>query len=137
MGLLISFISLNNVPSIDIPLNLVFVNSNQPDTTKSNEFLINPIVYKFNYFGPFEDIIHLFNYGNEIKISNLTTVIQWFSSSKTINFAGQDLQINPSSVKFTIEIKKLCILFNFKSSRIVQDHSIYSRFIKRAIVDGF
>ncbi|KAN0008779.1 hypothetical protein ACTFIU_002072 [Dictyostelium citrinum] len=106
-------------------------------------------------------------------ITNITTTIQWFNSSKNITFAGQELQMNPSSVKFTIEIENyafssalnnlelimfasllstdenddFCSLKQFgnttngdNSNYIklqVQNHSVYGRFIKRAIVDGF
>ncbi|KAM9994761.1 hypothetical protein ACTFIY_000949 [Dictyostelium cf. discoideum] len=110
--------------------------------------------------------------GNDIKTTNITTIIQWFNSSKNITFAGQELQMNPSSVKFTIEIENyvfssalnnlelvmfasilstdesddFCSLKQFgnttngdNSNYIklqVQDHSMYGRFIKRAVVDG-
>ncbi|EAL61953.1 hypothetical protein DDB_G0291045 [Dictyostelium discoideum AX4] len=109
--------------------------------------------------------------GNDIKTTNITTIIQWFNSSKNITFAGQELQMNPSSVKFTIEIENyvfssalnnlelvmfasilstdesddFCSLKQFgdttngdNSNYIklqVQDHSMYGRFIKRAVVD--
>ncbi|KAM9957208.1 hypothetical protein ACTFIW_008949 [Dictyostelium discoideum] len=109
---------------------------------------------------------------NDIKTTNITTIIQWFNSSKNITFAGQELQMNPSSVKFTIEIENyvfssalnnlelvmfasilstdesddFCSLKQFgnttngdNSNYIklqVQDHSMYGRFIKRAVVDG-
>ncbi|KAK5579904.1 hypothetical protein RB653_009592 [Dictyostelium firmibasis] len=45
------------------------------------------------------------NNGNQIIITNITTIIQWFNSSKKINFAGQELQMSPSSVKFSIDIE--------------------------------
>ncbi|KAM9994060.1 hypothetical protein ACTFIZ_012022 [Dictyostelium cf. discoideum] len=295
-----SFIKLTEVPSINFPFNVMLLNSNQINI-KSNEFLINPIIYNFNYSGPtytpeptilptksplptnppqrclgnpecggknkgycqsgfgcicyspwygvdctskiiiiptpqtntseptieipipggsggqetnsteflFKSLVTLVSIrelgfngeviktypfdkwvfdeidlttgryntsivsqnGNDIKTTNITTIIQWFNSSKNITFAGQELQMNPSSVKFTIEIENyvfssalnnlelvmfasllstdenddICSLKQFgnttngdNSNYIklqVQDHSMYGRFIKRAIVD--
>ncbi|KAM9952495.1 hypothetical protein ACTFIT_003205 [Dictyostelium discoideum] len=48
---------------------------------------------------------------NEIT-TNIITTIEWFNSSEIIEFANQKLEMNPSSVKYTIEISK----YSFKSS---------------------
>ncbi|EGC33716.1 hypothetical protein DICPUDRAFT_21416, partial [Dictyostelium purpureum] len=39
-------------------------------------------------------------------IVNITTTIQWFEKMTNISFANQNLIMNPSSLKYTIEIKK-------------------------------
>ncbi|KAM9979065.1 hypothetical protein ACTFIZ_000412 [Dictyostelium cf. discoideum] len=49
---------------------------------------------------------------NLITTTNITTTIEWFNKSEIIEFANQKLEMNPSSVKYTIEISK----YSFKSS---------------------
>ncbi|KAN0032848.1 hypothetical protein ACTFIV_006780 [Dictyostelium citrinum] len=39
-------------------------------------------------------------------ITNITTTLEWFNNSEIIEFANQKLEMNPSSVKYTIEISK-------------------------------
>ncbi|KAM9985368.1 hypothetical protein ACTFIZ_008920 [Dictyostelium cf. discoideum] len=111
---------------------------------------------------------------NENSNSNtdITVTLQWFEKETNISFANSDIKMNPSSIKYTIEMSK----YNFKnklnrlqliiSAMMIMDnpdeinicsnkefgetikeensnylkiqidnHSIYGRFIKRAIVD--
>ncbi|KAN0019022.1 hypothetical protein ACTFIU_002224 [Dictyostelium citrinum] len=107
--------------------------------------------------------------GKEEKV-NVTTVMQWFDKSSTIVFAGQQLKMNPSSIKFNIDITSypfssalnqlqlvmsatllssgdddVCSSKSFGDTTSgddsnfiklqVDDHSVYGRFLKRAIVD--
>ncbi|KAM9992924.1 hypothetical protein ACTFIY_010361 [Dictyostelium cf. discoideum] len=109
-------------------------------------------------------------------ITDVTITLQWFEKETNISFANSDIKMNPSTIKYTIEISK----YNFKNklNRLqliisammimnkrsdddddnnicsnkefgetikeensnyikiqIYDHSIYGRFIKRAIVD--
>ncbi|KAN0019692.1 hypothetical protein ACTFIU_002914 [Dictyostelium citrinum] len=103
--------------------------------------------------------------------TNITVILQWFEKNDTVTFAGQTLRMNPSSIKYTINITsysfaqnlnhlQLVMSASLQSSKTddicssksfgntsdgdnsnfmklkVNDHSVYGRFIKRAIVDN-
>ncbi|KAK5579159.1 hypothetical protein RB653_008838 [Dictyostelium firmibasis] len=103
--------------------------------------------------------------------TNVTVVLQWFEKNDTVLFAGQTLRMNPSSIKYTINITSYSFAQNLNSLQLVMsaslqsstiddicssksfgntsdgdnsnymklkvnDHSVYGRFIKRAIVDN-
>ncbi|KAM9969887.1 hypothetical protein ACTFIR_001724 [Dictyostelium discoideum] len=107
----------------------------------------------------------------EIVETNITVVLQWFEKNDTVIFAGQTLRMNPSSIKYTVNITSYSFAQNLNhlqlimsaslqssktddicSSKLfgntsdgdnsnfmklkVNDHSVYGRFIKRAIVDN-
>ncbi|KAM9997579.1 hypothetical protein ACTFIY_007233 [Dictyostelium cf. discoideum] len=116
-------------------------------------------------------------YISTIENSNLKTTItvhiEWFNSTTNISFANSQLIMNPSTVKYTIEISEykfanrlnqlqlvmsvsletnkksddICSLSQFGESsngdnsnyfKIQIDyHSLYGRFIKRAIIDSY
>ncbi|KAN0053022.1 hypothetical protein ACTA71_012503 [Dictyostelium dimigraforme] len=105
---------------------------------------------------------------------NVTTTIQWFSKSSNVTFAGQQLIMNPSTLKFNVDITNypfssalnqlqlimsatlisssgttnsdVCSSKSFGDTTNgddsnfiklqIDDHSVYGRFLKRAIVDG-
>ncbi|KAK5575300.1 hypothetical protein RB653_010558 [Dictyostelium firmibasis] len=103
---------------------------------------------------------------------NVTTTMQWFSNSSTVTFAGQQLKMNPSTIKFNVDITTYPFSSSLNSLQLVMsatllssstnndicssksfgdtsngddsnfiklqidDHSVYGRFLKRAIVDG-
>ncbi|KAN0042918.1 hypothetical protein ACTA71_010550 [Dictyostelium dimigraforme] len=104
-------------------------------------------------------------------ITNVTVTIEWFNQTKSIQFANQNLTMNPSTLKYTVEITlynfqsqlntlQLVMSASLESSKTndvcsskqfgntsngddsnylkvqVDDHSVYGRFIKRALVDG-
>ncbi|KAM9955665.1 hypothetical protein ACTFIW_002305 [Dictyostelium discoideum] len=103
--------------------------------------------------------------------TDIKVTIQWFPNQTTIEFANQSLIMNPSTVKYTIEIGsynfknklnqlQLVLSASMDSSNInnicsksefgntnsadnsnyvkiqVDNHSLYGRFIKRAIIDS-
>ncbi|KAM9968414.1 hypothetical protein ACTFIW_002852 [Dictyostelium discoideum] len=116
-------------------------------------------------------------YISTIENSNLKTTItvhiEWFNSTTNISFANSQLTMNPSTVKYTIEISEykfsnrlnqlqlvmsVSLETNKKSEDIcsssqfgessngddsnyfkiqIDDHSLYCRFIKRAIIDSY
>ncbi|KAN0038835.1 hypothetical protein ACTA71_001027 [Dictyostelium dimigraforme] len=111
------------------------------------------------------------NGNGETTETNITVILQWFEKNDTITFAGQTLRMNPSSIKYTINITsysfnqnlnhlQLVMSASLQSSKTndicssksfgntsdgdnsnfmklkVNDHSVYGRFIKRAIVDN-
>ncbi|KAN0042455.1 hypothetical protein ACTFIV_005020 [Dictyostelium citrinum] len=108
---------------------------------------------------------------NSNTITNISATLEWFNKSTTVEFANQQLQMNPSSIKYTIEINEypfsqslntlqLVMSASLISSEIddicsskefgnttngddsnflkiqVDNHSVYGRFIKRAIIDS-
>ncbi|KAM9999690.1 hypothetical protein ACTFIZ_008155 [Dictyostelium cf. discoideum] len=111
-------------------------------------------------------------YTTSILNTNITATLEWFNSSTVIEFANQNLTMNPSTIKYTIEINgeykftnalnqlQLIMLASFESSKTneicsnkqfgntstgdnsnflkiqIDNHSLYGRFIKRAIIDG-
>ncbi|KAK5582941.1 hypothetical protein RB653_004530 [Dictyostelium firmibasis] len=127
--------------------------------TKLNE-------YKFQYMTNLETS---FNNGTKL---NCTTIVitEWFNSTTNITFASQQLIMNPSTLKYNINITSYpfenqlnsleliiqakafskqtdssCSSQDFGDTVLdnsnyiqltVNDHSLYGRFIKRAIVDG-
>ncbi|KAK5578670.1 hypothetical protein RB653_008343 [Dictyostelium firmibasis] len=115
-------------------------------------------------------------YETTIINNNITTTItvniEWFKDSTNITFANSQITMDPSSVKYTIEISEykfsnnlnqlqlvmsasfetnnnndICSLTEFGDSSNgdnsnyfkiqIEDHSLYGRFIKRAIIDNF
>ncbi|KAN0019316.1 hypothetical protein ACTFIU_002524 [Dictyostelium citrinum] len=109
-------------------------------------------------------------YFTTISNTNITATLEWFNQSTSIQFANQNLTMNPSSIKYTIEITKyqfssslnqlqlvmaasltsssndICSLNQFGNTSTgddsnylkiqIENHSLYGRFIKRAIIDN-
>ncbi|KAN0038431.1 hypothetical protein ACTA71_000609 [Dictyostelium dimigraforme] len=109
-------------------------------------------------------------YFTTISNTNITATLEWFNQSTFIQFANQNLTMNPSSIKYTIEISKyqfsrslnqlqlvmaasltsnsndICSLNQFGNTSTgddsnylkiqIENHSLYGRFIKRAIIDN-
>ncbi|KAN0040815.1 hypothetical protein ACTFIV_003351 [Dictyostelium citrinum] len=111
------------------------------------------------------------NITNFGQTTNITVTLQWFNNESTIEFGNQVIKMNPSSIKYTIEISeykftsklnqlqlimKASISVN-KTDEICSDkefgetsngddsnylkvqvdnHSLYGRFIKRALIDS-
>ncbi|KAN0040070.1 hypothetical protein ACTA71_011955 [Dictyostelium dimigraforme] len=106
--------------------------------------------------------------------TTITATLQWFKEKSSIQFANQNLTMNPSSIKYTIELNQYKFLNKLNGLQLVMsaslsssetndicsdkqfgettdeyddisnylkiqvgDHSLYGRFIKRAIVDTF
>ncbi|EAL70416.1 EGF-like domain-containing protein [Dictyostelium discoideum AX4] len=104
-------------------------------------------------------------------ITNITVTLEWFNQTKIIQFANNNITMNPSSIKYTIEITEYKFLNQLNSLQLVMsalfesstskdtcslkefgdtsdgdnsnffkiqidDHSLYGRFIKRAIIDS-
>ncbi|KAN0008939.1 hypothetical protein ACTFIU_010221 [Dictyostelium citrinum] len=109
---------------------------------------------------------------NENVTTTVTVNIEWFKDSTNITFANSQITMDPSSVKYTIEISEykfsnnlnqlqlimsasfetnndndICSLTEFGDSSNgdnsnyfkiqIDDHSLYGRFIKRAIIDNY
>ncbi|KAM9951883.1 hypothetical protein ACTFIT_002569 [Dictyostelium discoideum] len=103
--------------------------------------------------------------------TNVTATLEWFNKSTTIQFANENLEMNPSTIKYSIEIsqynfkqnlnnlqlimfasfdasdppKDICSSKQFGNTSTgdnsnyikiqIDNHSLYGRFIKRAIID--
>ncbi|KAM9981952.1 hypothetical protein ACTFIY_004266 [Dictyostelium cf. discoideum] len=104
-------------------------------------------------------------------ITNITATLQWYNKETNITFANEQLQMKPSSIKYTIEISQykfsnalnklqlvmsasltsfkgddnICSFNKFGETTNgddseyikiqVDNHSLYGRFIKRALID--
>ncbi|KAN0026951.1 hypothetical protein ACTFIU_009627 [Dictyostelium citrinum] len=103
--------------------------------------------------------------------SNISVTLEWFESSTNVTFANENLIMNPSSIKYTIDISQyqfssklnqlqLVMMAELSSNKTldlcsnsefgetssgdnsnyikiqVDNHSLYGRFIKRAIIDS-
>ncbi|KAN0035649.1 hypothetical protein ACTA71_004933 [Dictyostelium dimigraforme] len=103
--------------------------------------------------------------------TSITVILQWFNNQTNITFANEQLQMKPSSIKYTIQISEynfsnrlnklqlvmsasltslkgndnICSFHKFGETNgddseyikiQVNDHSLYGRFIKRAIIDS-
>ncbi|KAN0030542.1 hypothetical protein ACTA71_009182 [Dictyostelium dimigraforme] len=110
------------------------------------------------------------NLNENSTITNVTITLQWFDKETNVSFAGDIIKMNPSSIKYTIEISKYKFANQLNRLQLVmsamlginktdgicsnkefgeqsneensnylkiriENHSIYGRFIKRAIVD--
>ncbi|EAL72866.1 EGF-like domain-containing protein [Dictyostelium discoideum AX4] len=111
-------------------------------------------------------------YKTSVLNTNITATLEWFNTSTDIEFANQKLTMNPSTIKYTIEVTgeykfanalnqlQLIMFASFESSKTneicsntqfgntstgdnsnflkiqIDNHSLYGRFIKRAIIDG-
>ncbi|KAM9984766.1 hypothetical protein ACTFIY_009178 [Dictyostelium cf. discoideum] len=103
--------------------------------------------------------------------TNITVTLEWFNQTTIIQFANNNITMNPSSIKYTIEITEYKFINQLNSLQLVmsalfessnskdtcslkefgetsdgdnsnffkiqiEDHSLYGRFIKRAIIDS-
>ncbi|KAM9985982.1 hypothetical protein ACTFIZ_004233 [Dictyostelium cf. discoideum] len=103
--------------------------------------------------------------------TNITVTLEWFNQTTIIQFANNNITMNPSSIKYTIEITEYKFINQLNSLQLVMsalfessnskdtcslkefgetsdgdnsnffkiqidDHSLYGRFIKRAIIDS-
>ncbi|KAM9971823.1 hypothetical protein ACTFIW_011806 [Dictyostelium discoideum] len=103
--------------------------------------------------------------------TNITVTLEWFNQTTIIQFANNNITMNPSSIKYTIEITEYNFINQLNSLQLVMsalfessnskdtcslkefgdtsdgdnsnffkiqidDHSLYGRFIKRAIIDS-
>ncbi|KAK5579525.1 hypothetical protein RB653_009209 [Dictyostelium firmibasis] len=109
-------------------------------------------------------------YFTTISSTNITVTLEWFNQTTSIEFANQNLTMNPSTIKYTIEITNypfvnklnqlqlvmsasltlnsndICSLNQFGNTSTgddsnylkiqIENHSLYGRFIKRAIIDN-
>ncbi|KAN0036335.1 hypothetical protein ACTFIV_001626 [Dictyostelium citrinum] len=141
-----------------------------------NEFKFEKWIYteinsnQHQYFTTI-DVPSINSTSNQTTTTNIMATIQWFPNQTTIQFANQPLIMNPSTVKYTIEIgsynfknklnqlqlvlsasmdssntKDICSKSEFGDTNSadnsnyvkiqVDNHSLYGRFIKRAIVDS-
>ncbi|EAL62435.1 hypothetical protein DDB_G0290059 [Dictyostelium discoideum AX4] len=146
-----SLISLVSLRELDF-------NNKEVNNYKFDQWIFTPInEFKNQYF-------------TTVSNTNITATLEWFNQSTPIQFANQNLTMNPSSIKYTIEITE----YQFKSSlnqlqlvmeaslttnsndictsnqfgntstgdnsnylKIqIENHSLYGRFIKRAIIDN-
>ncbi|KAM9943530.1 hypothetical protein ACTFIT_006928 [Dictyostelium discoideum] len=111
------------------------------------------------------------NFKNSGLNTNVTVTLQWFKTEADFEFGNQVIKMNPSSIKYTIEISEFKFLSKLnqlqlimkasisvnKTSEIcadkefgetsngddsnylkvqVDNHSLYGRFIKRALIDS-
>ncbi|KAN0040611.1 hypothetical protein ACTA71_008949 [Dictyostelium dimigraforme] len=175
-------------PSIEIPLFETYNNTNNETETKLFHSLISIVKLRELDFNSNE--INSFSFkewefykiNNEISqyktnfinlglTTNITITLQWFNNDSTIEFGNQIINMNPSTIKYTVEISeykfssklnqlqlimKASISVN-KTDEICSDkdfgetsngdnsnylkiqvdnHSLYGRFIKRALIDS-
>ncbi|KAN0040612.1 hypothetical protein ACTA71_008950 [Dictyostelium dimigraforme] len=175
-------------PSIEIPLFETYNNTNNETETKLFHSLISIVKLRELDFNSNE--INSFSFkeweyykiNNEISqyktnfinlgfTTNITVTLQWFNNDSTIEFGNQIINMNPSTIKYTVEISeykfssklnqlqlimKASISVN-KTDEICSDkefgetsngddsnylkvqvdnHSLYGRFIKRALIDS-
>ncbi|KAM9993522.1 hypothetical protein ACTFIZ_011473 [Dictyostelium cf. discoideum] len=146
-----SLISLVSLRELDF-------NNEEVNNYKFDQWIYTPInEFKNQYF-------------TTISNTNITTTLEWFNQSTSIQFANQNLTMNPSSIKYTIEITKyqfksslnqlqlimaaslttnsndICSLNQFGNTSTgddsnylkiqIENHSLYGRFIKRAMIDN-
>ncbi|KAM9995224.1 hypothetical protein ACTFIY_001419 [Dictyostelium cf. discoideum] len=146
-----SLISLVSLRELDF-------NNKEVNNYKFDQWIYTPISqFKNQYF-------------TTISNTNITATLEWFNQSTLIQFANQNLTMNPSSIKYTIEITKyqfksslnqlqlvmeaslttnsndICSLNQFGNTSTgddsnylkiqIENHSLYGRFIKRAIIDN-
>ncbi|KAN0040614.1 hypothetical protein ACTA71_008952 [Dictyostelium dimigraforme] len=103
--------------------------------------------------------------------TNITVTLQWFNKESTIEFGNQTIKMNPSTIKYTVEISEYKFSSNLNQLQLimmasisvnktdeicsdkdfgetsdgdssnylkiqVDNHSLYGRFIKRALIDS-
>ncbi|KAM9970457.1 hypothetical protein ACTFIR_002313 [Dictyostelium discoideum] len=146
-----SLISLVSLRELDF-------NNKEVNNYKFDQWIYTPInEFKNQYF-------------TTVSNTNITATLEWFNQSTPIQFANQNLTMNPSSIKYTIEITEyqfksslnqlqlvmeaslttnsndICTLNQFGNTSTgdnsnylkiqIENHSLYGRFIKRAIIDN-
>ncbi|KAN0040613.1 hypothetical protein ACTA71_008951 [Dictyostelium dimigraforme] len=175
-------------PSIEIPLFETYNNTNNETETKLFHSLISIVKLRELDFNSNE--INSFSFkeweyykiNNEISqyktnfinfgfTTNITVTLQWFNNDSTIEFGNQIINMNPSTIKYTVEISEY--KFSSKLNQLqlimkasisvnktyeicsdkdfgetsngdnsnflkiqVDNHSLYGRFIKRALIDS-
>ncbi|EAL72849.1 hypothetical protein DDB_G0270998 [Dictyostelium discoideum AX4] len=142
------FTTTTNIDSLTISISNI---SNKKDLVINNPFgqyydSISAIYPELPYNQYFTNIISGSN-----KVTNISVTIEWFNQTKSIQFANQNLIMNPSTLKYTIEMTS----YNFKSqlntlqlvmSTLLESSKtkdicsskqfVYGRFIKRALIDN-
>ncbi|KAN0039807.1 hypothetical protein ACTA71_007044 [Dictyostelium dimigraforme] len=74
----------------------------------------------------------VFNYFSNITInnqvvSNITSTLEWNSNASIIQFAGQDISLNPSSIKYTISISKYNFISQLNTLQLIMSASIQTQ----------
>ncbi|KAM9972829.1 hypothetical protein ACTFIR_012199 [Dictyostelium discoideum] len=64
---------------------------------------------------------------NNQVISNITSTLEWNSKASIVQFAGQDISLNPSSIKYTISISKYNFLNQLNTLQLVMSASIQAQ----------
>ncbi|EAL71594.1 hypothetical protein DDB_G0271808 [Dictyostelium discoideum AX4] len=64
---------------------------------------------------------------NNQVVSNITSTLEWNSQASIVQFAGQDISLNPSSIKYTISISKYNFLNQLNTLQLVMSASIQAQ----------
>ncbi|KAN0026698.1 hypothetical protein ACTFIV_007688 [Dictyostelium citrinum] len=64
---------------------------------------------------------------NNQVVSNITSTLEWNSKASVIQFAGQDISLNPSSIKYTISVSKYNFLSQLNTLQLIMSASIQTQ----------
>ncbi|KAM9996871.1 hypothetical protein ACTFIZ_001798 [Dictyostelium cf. discoideum] len=64
---------------------------------------------------------------NNQVVSNITSTLEWNSQASIVQFAGQDISLNPSSIKYTILISKYKFLNQLNTLQLIMSASIQAQ----------
>ncbi|KAN0027245.1 hypothetical protein ACTFIU_009935 [Dictyostelium citrinum] len=142
-------------------------NSNEINLYRFDKWIYTPINHvKSQYFTSIQSDPKSIN----PLTTNFTVTLEWFNQTTIIQFANNNITMNPSSVKYTIEITEYKFINQLNSLQLIMsalfetsnedtcslkefgdtsngdnsnffkiqidNHSLYGRFIKRAIIDS-
>ncbi|KAN0026170.1 hypothetical protein ACTFIV_007154 [Dictyostelium citrinum] len=142
-------------------------NSNEINLYRFDKWIYTPINHvKSQYFASIQSDPKSIN----PLTTNITVTLEWFNQTTIIQFANNNITMNPSSVKYTMEITEYKFINQLNSLQLIMsalfessnedtcslkefgdtsngdnsnffkiqidNHSLYGRFIKRAIIDS-
>ncbi|KAN0026169.1 hypothetical protein ACTFIV_007153 [Dictyostelium citrinum] len=142
-------------------------NSNEINLYRFDKWIYTPINHvKSQYFTSIQSDPKSIN----PLTTNITVTLEWFNQTTIIQFANNNITMNPSSVKYTMEITEYKFINQLNSLQLIMsalfessnedtcslkefgdtsngdnsnffkiqidNHSLYGRFIKRAIIDS-
>ncbi|KYQ90456.1 EGF-like domain-containing protein [Tieghemostelium lacteum] len=70
--------------------------------------------------------LYFANLTKDLLVTNITVTLEWFNSTKIIEFAGQNLTMNPSTMKYNINITKYSFELGTNTLQVIFAASLQS-----------
>ncbi|KYQ89253.1 EGF-like domain-containing protein [Tieghemostelium lacteum] len=107
-------------------VNIISIRELSPNQTVVFEYKFNQWIYTniTDDFG--EQFLYDSNFTKDGVTTNISIIVEWFKSETTVVFANQNLTINPSTMKYKIDVSPFKFSSNLNSFQIIMAASILS-----------